>query len=340
MLLFSSFPAGLTGTLPPKLVTRDETIAFARQFDPQPMHLDHAAAAKSMLGGIAASGWHTCAMLMRMIWDGYLHDAAGLGSPGLKEVRWLKPVKPGDTLTASYAVTEARLSRSMPGVGITQIFYDLRNQDGASVMTWDCTQFFAAASHSPPGSRPEAATGVARADGGHKFEASTDFFVPGDLYLEDYAPGLTVALGSHTFAADAIIAFAGTYDPQPFHLDDAAAAKTIFGGLSASGWHTAAIWMKLMVAWQGRAIAAVLARGAKPGRLGPSPGFKTMRWLEPVRPGDTLAYSARVTGSEDWPGRPAWGLMTMANEARNQHGRVVFSFEGRVLVERRTPLAG
>jgi acyl dehydratase len=140
---FEDFPVGFTGTLPAKLVTREETIAFARQFDPQPMHVDEAAAAKSLLGGIAASGWHTCAMLMRMICEGFLNDTAGLGSPGLAEVRWLKPVKPGDTLRAHYHVLEARLSSKRPDMGICRFVYEVMRDDGELVMTWDCTHFFA-----------------------------------------------------------------------------------------------------------------------------------------------------------------------------------------------------
>ena len=143
MLHFEDFPVGQTRTLPPKRVTREEVIAFAAAFDPQPMHLDEAAAAKTLLGGIAASGWHTCAMLMRMICDGFLNDTAGLGSPGLSEVRWLKPVRPGDTLTASYRVTEARVSKSRPGLGVCRLVYDVARNDGETVMTWDCTHFFA-----------------------------------------------------------------------------------------------------------------------------------------------------------------------------------------------------
>ena len=337
MLTFASFPAGLTGSLPAKLVTREETLAFARAFDPQPMHLDDAAGAKSILGGISASGWHTCAILMRIICDGFLTNTASMGSPGIAEVRWLKPVKPGDTLAATYEVKEARLSAKRPEMGVCRFAYDMRNQDGVSVMTWDCTQLLLAASDSRSGSRPEAYTSAARAIESPKSAADKHSH---NLYLEDYQPGDITALGTHTFTTDAIKDFARRYDPQPFHLDEAAAERSSFGGLSASGWHTAALWMKLMVAHQTAAIAAVMARGQKPGRLGPSPGFRDMRWREPVRPGDTITYSSRVTGAEDWPGRPAWGLLRMTNEGRNQHGRVVFSFDGRVLVERRTALPG
>ena len=332
MLTFSAFPIGFTSSLPPKLVTREETIAFAREFDPQPMHLDDAAAARSLLGGIAASGWHTCAMLMRMIWDGYLHDAAGLGSPGLKEVRWLKPVKPGDTLTASYTVTDARVSAKRPDLGIVQVFYELRNQTGVPVMTWDCTQFFSCSERLPSG---EPAARGEETGAGSVLTQSPEPLPPGELFLEDYEPGLAISLGAHTFTAGEITGFAAAYDPQPFHLDEAAAARTHFGGLCASGWHTAAIWMKLMVAHETRTVRESLARGERPAKLGPSPGFRDMRWIEPVRPGDTIAFRSEILRTEDWKGRADWGLMVMLNEGRNQHSRLVFSFEGRVLVERR-----
>lgn len=142
MLYFEDFPVGRTGTLGPKLVTAAEVMEFAREFDPQPMHLDAATASTSLLGGIAASGWHTCAMLMRMICDGFLNETAGMGSPGIEEVRWKKPVKPGETLTAQWNVLEARASRSRPDMGLCRVTYDLRNGSGESVMTWDCTHLF------------------------------------------------------------------------------------------------------------------------------------------------------------------------------------------------------
>jgi len=159
------------------------------------------------------------------------------------------------------------------------------------------------------------------------------------LYLEDYTPGLTVQLGAHTFTAEAIKDFAGKFDPQPFHLDEAAAEKSVFGGLCASGWHTAAVWMKLMVAHELKTTQEIMARGERPGRLGPSPGFRDMRFVKPVRVGDAIAYSSRVLRTEAWPGRPAWGLLVMHNEGRSQKAEVVFSFEGRALVERRVPLS-
>jgi acyl dehydratase len=143
MLHFEDFPVGHVRLFGDKLVTAEEIVAFARLYDPQPFHLDAAAGKASILGGLAASGWHTCAMLMRMICDAFLTDAASLGSPGLEEVRWLKPVLAGDRLSARLEVREARVSRSKPGVGILRVVYEVVNQRGEAVMTWDCTQFLA-----------------------------------------------------------------------------------------------------------------------------------------------------------------------------------------------------
>jgi acyl dehydratase len=119
-----SFPLG------PYLVTREEVLDFALEFDPQDFHLDEEAAKASVLGGLAASGWHSCAMLMRMLCDGYLNRSAGMGSPGLSEVKWLKPVLVGETLTGTMTVLSARISKSRPEMGILDCRWELFNDRG------------------------------------------------------------------------------------------------------------------------------------------------------------------------------------------------------------------
>ena len=111
---FEDFAPGWTAEYGPRRVTREEMIGFAAQYDPQPMHLDEEAARHTMLGGLAASGWHTCSVMMRMISDGFLLDSASMGAPGIDEVKWLKPLRPGDTLTARMTVQWSRTSRSKP----------------------------------------------------------------------------------------------------------------------------------------------------------------------------------------------------------------------------------
>ena len=114
---------------------KERMVAFAREFDPQPFHTDEKAAEASMWGGLIASGWLTGSTLMRLLYDGFLKDTASLGSPGVDELRWLKPVRPGDTLTARLTVIEATASRSRPDRGIVRTRMELMNQDGETVMT-------------------------------------------------------------------------------------------------------------------------------------------------------------------------------------------------------------
>jgi acyl dehydratase len=132
---WEDFPVGQTRAFGPAPVTREEVLEFARRFDPQPFHLDEAAAEASLFGALAASGWHTAALTMRMLCDAYLLEAASLGSPGLDELKWLKPVHPGDTLSGTLTVLEARPSASRPGIGLVRARWDVVNQHREPVMT-------------------------------------------------------------------------------------------------------------------------------------------------------------------------------------------------------------
>ena len=129
-LTFEDFPPGHFGTFGPRHVCREEILEFAAEFDPQPMHLDEVAASKSMLEGLAASGWHLCAIMMRMMADGFTTRAVSLGSPGVNEVRWLAPLRPGDDVTLDVEVLEARVSRSRPATGIVTFKSTARNDAG------------------------------------------------------------------------------------------------------------------------------------------------------------------------------------------------------------------
>lgn len=135
LLHFEDFHPGQAIDLGSRTVTEDEILDFARQFDPQPFHVDREAAAASHFGGLVASGWHTCSMLMRLLVDSLLLRAASLGSPGVDEIRWLKPVRPGDTLRVSMHVLEAIPSRSKPDRGVLKSEYRVVNQHGEQVLT-------------------------------------------------------------------------------------------------------------------------------------------------------------------------------------------------------------
>ena len=134
-LFFEDFRPGDVTDTGSVTVTREEILAFGRQFDPQPFHVDEEAARRSPYGGLIASGWHTAALCMRLI-VGLLGPGSGsLGSPGVDELRWLKPVRPGDVLSVHVEVLEAIPSRSKPDRGLVKLRYTTRNQNGEDVMT-------------------------------------------------------------------------------------------------------------------------------------------------------------------------------------------------------------
>ena len=134
---WEDFPAGHMRDIGSLTVTREAVLAFAHEFDPQPFHTDDEAASASLFGSLCASGWHTCAMAMRMMCDSYLLESASLGSPGIDKLRWVKPVFPGDTLGGRMTVLEARPMASRPQVGLLRSAWDIRNQHGQAVLTME-----------------------------------------------------------------------------------------------------------------------------------------------------------------------------------------------------------
>jgi acyl dehydratase len=140
---FEDFHAGQEIDLGTRTVTEDEIIDFASRFDPQPFHVDVEAAARSIYGGVIASGWHTCSMMMRMVVDGLMAKSASMGSPGLDGVRWLAPVRAGDTLNVRYQTTQVKASNSKPDRGVVWSKWVAINQHGETVCTVEGMGMFA-----------------------------------------------------------------------------------------------------------------------------------------------------------------------------------------------------
>ena len=147
---------------------------------------------------------------------------------------------------------------------------------------------------------------------------------------EFFRIGETINLGSHTFEAEAIKAFARKYDPQPFHVDEDAAKKSVFGSLCASGWHTAATWMKLSV--QAGMDAGWTGPGPVP-EFGPSPGFKNLKWPKPVYAGETVTFMRTALSHRPLATRPGWRLLVLRSEGFDSTGDKVLEFDSAVLVK-------
>jgi acyl dehydratase len=154
-------------------------------------------------------------------------------------------------------------------------------------------------------------------------------------YFEDIRVGDHFELGSHRFTVDEIKSFAGRFDPQRFHMDEEEAKRSHFGALCASGWHTAAIWMRLLVDYRKRAAEAARARGEPVAAIGPAAGFRNLKWVKPVYADDTITCMSEVIEVRPSNSRPRWGLVSSRGSAVNQHGETVYSFESTAFIERR-----
>ncbi len=328
-------PGSVTAFSAREPVSKEQIIDFARQFDPQPFHLDEEAAKHSMLGGLCASGWHTSALVMRLNCDGWIYRTASMGAPGIDEVRWAKPVRPGDVLHMTLKVLDKRVSRSRPDMGLVSMYGEVANGNGDIVMTQKHTQLIEVRhpqGEAAPADRPAQATKTAQPV---ESDTTSEDGKPFAACFEDIVVGASRDLGTATLTREAIIAFASEYDPQPFHLDDEAARNSHFGALAASGWHTAALWMRSVIATRDRIVRERQAQGLSTPGGGPSPGFTNLRWIKPVYAGDTLTFASRVL-EKRMTSKPGWGLIFSDNSGVNQHGERVYEFRGSAFV----PLRG
>jgi acyl dehydratase len=155
-------------------------------------------------------------------------------------------------------------------------------------------------------------------------------------FFEDIEVGQRRELGSFTFTADGIKKFAAQFDPQRFHLDEEEGRKSLFGGLTASGWHVGSVCMKLLVADGQRQAQEAHTRGEKVAIWGPSPGFRELRWIKPVLAGDTISFASEVESKRSSEKRPEWGIVQARNTGTDQRGELVFSLLATAFVPRRS----
>lgn len=321
-IAFEDFSVGQVIEGEPVTVSRADIVAFAREFDAQPFHLDEEAARATFVGRLIGSGWHTASVGMRLLQRDVFRGASSMGSPGIARLRWLRPMLPDEAIRISVTVESVKPSVSKPDRGFVGFSMRMLDSRGDTVLTQDFSVMFAR-----DGAAPLPPRAVALNEGANP-PPEPDDAVP-VRFLRDAPLGPVRDLGPHLFTADAITAFARAYDPQMFHLDAEAARRSHFGGICASGWHTAAIWMKRLHATFARDAALTAETGPVP-QLGPSSGFKDMRWLRPVYAGDTIRYSCSLIDKRASASRPGWGLATHRNAAENQRGEPVFAFTGTV----------
>jgi acyl dehydratase len=330
-LHFEDFTPGSATRYGSLTVERGRMLAFAREFDAQPMHVDETAAKAAMAGELIASGWYTAALNMRMLADDFILDTASMGSPGVSELKWLKPVKAGDVLRGIRHVVDRRPSLTKPDRGFVNFRFEVFNQRDEQVL--EQTNLIMI------GRRGSEALGDSQAQPFANKPPTLPEFRDRDFdtvsFFEELEIGDRLDLGAITFTEADIIRFGRDFDMQSFHVDPEVAKDSIFGGLIASGWHTGANWMAQMVRNRTSAAMNAAKRGERPARLGPSPGFQHLRWIKPVYAGDTIRYTSAIYEKRISASRPEWGIVRHYNTGVNQKGEAVFSFIGSVFWERR-----
>ncbi len=320
MRCFEDFEVGTSEAYGSMTIREDEMLAFAAEFDPQPMHLDPNSEQAARMGGVIASGWYTCSANMRLMADAFILGSAGLGSPGVSSLKWATPVRAGDRLTGQMHILDRKPSASKPDRGFVQYRFELHNQHGELAL--EQTNLIMMGRRQPGTIEPVSSTIVRPPPEVFETVANVERFGP----VEDIQPGMIVRFGEYTFIPEAMVRFAERYDPQAFHLSEEAGRNSHFGGLSASGWQTASAWMGTVIRfWQTRE-----QEGPLPKR-GPGFGFTDLQWIRPVLAGDVLTYYARILEARPSRSKPGWGIITQRNYAINQRGVPVFAFTGAVL---------
>jgi acyl dehydratase len=314
LIAFEDFKPGEIRRYGQYQMTAEEIVDFATQFDPQPFHLSQEAGRKSILGGLSASGWHTCSALIRMGVDDWITQSTCIAGMGIEENRWLAPVRPGDVLTAEMTTVAKSDISSRPEAGVVKFATILRDQTGREVLTQKATTLFGR--REPLAERPPSGPRKAHEPEPERID-DAEAALPD--YYEKVRVGAFADLGVTHFTADIIQLYAEKYDPLPFHMDEEVGRAHPLGALSAAGFHTASCWMGHFIA----ARRASARGGILPDRA--SPGFTDMVWRRAVLVGDRISYSTQVM-SKRLTSKPGMGVVRSRNRGVNQRGEVVMEF--------------
>lgn len=332
---FEAYEAGQVFDCGARVVSEAEAIAFASAYDPQPFHLDKAAAIATPLAGLALSGWQTAGVVMRQTVEHEIGRAASNGGPGVDKLVWRRPVRPDAPITVQMSVLRTRVSNSRPELGFVH-FEATAAQDGREVCR---AEFPAMVSREGRHGAPKRIADRTQPDPSAPLAEARPLDALDFTDAENAPLGVVFHLGETMFGEPDIMAFAREYDPQLVHLDPEAAARGVFGGLSASGWDVCARFMKCFVNATQRAAAAADASKADAilRRFGPALGVEALKWRLPALVGDTFKYFAKPVAIEEMP-RPQddWVVLIVENGAVNQFGALVFSMTSRLMARRRS----
>jgi acyl dehydratase len=322
--------AGERVSLGKAILSRDDIIAFASEFDAQPFHLDDSAAETTLLGGLAASGWHTCVTVMGLLRQTLEKRALAVEPAGAEEIIWLKPVRPADQLAATLVWGSRSCAACGDHVGAFPASLEAVNQHDEPVIRWrmDCLARAAGAENGGPSRlAPECPLRKARPPRALRR--------PGDhgiKFFEHVASGDDIDLGHYEFKPELIRRFRSNYEGI------AGSAASDVEPQSASAWHVVAAWMQCIVRYYGRHTDRLQREGRSVPMLGPAAGVKHLRWHRRVRPGETISFRAWAERKIELASHEDWGLLVVGAEGVDECGDPVVSFYPQMLLERASRL--
>lgn len=331
---WEDFRVGEVVNLGTKKVEREEILQFALQYDPQPFHIDEEAAKKTLLKGLAASGWHSCAMFMRMVCEGLLVHTHYIGWYVIDEVKWLVPVRPDDVLTGRATCMAMAQINDKQGMGLCTFLYQAYNDSGSLVMSWHAQQLFERRSskESPAGSTQTTLIPLETIRNPRAGSCSGEQMIK---YFESVKAGDQIALGSVKFTEGNIEQFSRAYEPISCQtMDEDMARQNLPFVPCASGWHITSVWMKRIVRYYLKETQKLKKSGRSFPNLGPSSGVKKLCWHKPVHAGDVISFTSWAERKIECTSKPDWGLLISGNEGVNQNGELVISFFAPLFLER------
>jgi acyl dehydratase len=302
-------------------IGKADILAFSSAFDPQPAHLDEVAARETPLRGLAASGWHTCAAVAQALEDALAKVPGYLGTAGIDELRWLRPVRPDDDLLAAATLGPPQPCTCGSGFERRPARIEVRNGLGNSVLRWSCHALFG--SRRPWVPVTPCTIGSVR--------PSRVLGRPGEhliKFFEDVHLGDEIALGSYSFGAGQV----GNFE-RIVGAEGSESARRKPPGVQ--GWNVVAGWMSLIVAYYQRRAAELAGAGLPVPRLGPAVGVRWLRWPVPVSLGERISFRSWVEHKVHAAGAGRWGLLMAGAEGYNDRGELVVCFYPQFLLERR-----
>jgi acyl dehydratase len=308
--------------------TADAIKAFAAAYDPQPQHLDECAAKATPLQGLAASGWQACAAVIRRVEQHFESASLRLGIASVEEIRWLRPVRPGDSLEIRVSWQQACTCPDCMNAELRAIVIEAVDQSHVPVLRMHGAATLACRAASPAdlrgrcAQRPLRMSRVRRRPGGRLVRYFEDVELGDEIALHpyDFTPGAL-----HTYACIIDGAFGGSRRSQ-----DAVVAAP-----GACGWHVVAAWMRRIVDYYHAEADWLATRGHPVPLLGPAAGARCLTWFKPVRAGDRITFSSWAEHKVKAGTSREWGLLVAGAEGRHQNGELVVSLYPQFLLQKR-----